>query len=66
VGILERGLITTLVLLGQFVLVPLVALPRLLVEGPRVVNSQRKIVYAAEWLASIALAVVVGLGLRLL
>jgi len=32
-GILERGLITTFVVLGQFTLVPLVALPRLVFSG---------------------------------
>jgi hypothetical protein len=64
VGSLERGLITTCVMLGQFALVPVVALPRLVLEGPRVIGTPRTPVYVAEWLASVALAVAVGLSLR--
>ncbi|HLB49282.1 MAG TPA: DUF3307 domain-containing protein [Anaerolineales bacterium] len=66
VGILERGLITTFVLLGQYGLVPLVALPRLMFDGPRMIGSQRSTPYVAEVLASITLAVAIGLGLRIL
>ncbi len=65
-GIVERGLITTFVLLGQFALVPLVAVPRLVFEGPRVIGSQRTTPYLTEILASVALAVAIGLALRLL
>jgi hypothetical protein len=64
VGSLERGLITTFVLLGQFMLVPLVALPRLIFEGPQVVGSQRTTLYVAELLASVSLAILIGLMLR--
>jgi hypothetical protein len=64
VGILERGLITTFVLLGQFALVPLVALPRLILDGPQVFGSQRALLYVAEWLGSLALAIIIGLGLQ--
>ncbi|HLF28806.1 MAG TPA: DUF3307 domain-containing protein [Anaerolineae bacterium] len=64
VSSLERGLMTVLVVLGQFTLVPLVALPRLAVEWRQVSNGPRGTIYVAELLASIALAVVVGLGLR--
>lgn len=64
VGILERGLITTFVMMGQFVLVPLVALPRLVVERPLVMGSHRASLYLTELLASVTLAVAVGLGLR--
>ncbi len=64
IGILERALITTCVMLGQFVLVPLVAAPRLVFEGRQVLNSHRVNVYVAEWLASVAVAVAVGLWLR--
>lgn len=66
VGTLERWLITTCVLVGQFALVPLVALPRLLVETPQVARTSRALVYVAELLASVTLAVGVGLALRLL
>jgi hypothetical protein len=64
VGSLERGLITTCVLLGQFLLVPLVALPRLLFEGPQVIGSQRATLYVAELLSSVTVAVAIGLLLR--
>lgn len=61
---LERGLMTTFVVLGQYLLVPLVAVPRVLVEGPQVLRSQRAQVYVAQWLISITLAVAIGLGLQ--
>jgi hypothetical protein len=64
VGTLERWLIATFVMLGQFGLVPLVALPRLVFEGQEVVNSRRTTLYVAELLASVMLAVVIGLALR--
>lgn len=71
--ILERGLIATFVLLGQFILVPLVAAPRLLIEWNQVVPSdgsgrindgQRSRLFLAELLASVTIAVIIGLGLR--
>jgi hypothetical protein len=67
VGILERGLITTFVVLGQFTLVPLVALPRLVFQGRQVIGAQpqRAMPYLAEMLASVALAVAIGLWLRM-
>jgi len=64
VGTLERWLITTLVLLGQFSLAPLVMVPRLALEGPQVFGTSRQMVYVAELLASVALALAVGLALR--
>lgn len=64
VGILERGLITTLVIVGQFPLIPLVAAPRLVFEGPRVRKSGVASSYVAELLASAAVAIAVGLALR--
>jgi hypothetical protein len=66
VGITERLLIATLVAFGQFLLIPLVALPRLILDWPKVVNSGRVSIYTSELLASVLLAVGVGLGLRLL
>lgn len=65
-GIVERALITTCVLLGQFGLVPLVALPRLVFEGPKWFGSQRVTPYLAEVLASVAVAVAIGLALKAL
>jgi len=68
--ILERGLIATFVLLGQFILVPLVAAPRLMIElNQNITNenerdNQRNRLFVAELLASVSIAVVIGLGLR--
>lgn len=64
VGILERGLITTFVVTGQLAVAPMVALPRLVLEGPQVMGSRRVTVYVAELLASVMLAIMTGLGLR--
>ena len=66
VGITERVLITTLVIFGQVLLVPLVALPRLIVEWPRVVRGGADTVYLAELISSVILAVAVGFGLSAL
>ena len=62
-GILERILITTFVALGQFILVPLIAAPRLAMEWSTVQDEGETAVYLAEFLASIALAVIIGLVL---
>ena len=64
VSSLERGLMTTCILTGQMGLVPRVALPRLVFEGPRVKDSRQATLYVAELLASVALAVAIGLALR--
>jgi hypothetical protein len=68
ISILERGLIATFVLLGQFILVPLVAVPRLLFEWDQLGRSQndgqRSRLFVAELLGSVTVAVVIGLGLR--
>ncbi|WP_420643147.1 DUF3307 domain-containing protein [Candidatus Leptofilum sp.] len=64
-GIMERLLMTTFVAIGQYLLVPLVILPRLLMEWPRVMDDERASVYLAELLASVTLAVSVGILFRL-
>ena len=66
VGILERWLITTFVVLGQFILVPLVAAPRFFFERTDVQGKRRTTIYVAELLASIAIAIAIGVGLRAL
>ncbi len=63
-GSLERSLMLTFVLLGQFALVPLVALPRLVFDSPTVIGQPRAALYLAEWLGSLALAVAIGLALK--
>jgi hypothetical protein len=62
--ILERFLITTFTLLGQFWLIPLVVIPRLLREWPEVAAGRRYAIYLVELLASVGLALSVGLILR--
>jgi len=64
VEILERVLITTCVLLGQFFLVPLVVLPRLFTEWPDVQRNGNTTLYLVELLSSITLAVIIGLLLK--
>src|SRR5438094_197326 len=54
----------TFVVLGQFALIPVVAVPRLVFEGRQVIGTTRAKLYVAELLASVALAVAIGLGLR--
>jgi hypothetical protein len=63
VGSLERSLIATFVATGQFMLVPVVALPRLVLESPQYFGNNRTTLYLAEWLGSLALAVLIGLAL---
>ncbi|MFQ5398287.1 MAG: DUF3307 domain-containing protein [Anaerolineae bacterium] len=63
IGILERGLITTITILGQSLLAPLVVVPRLVVEWSRVRRANETAVYLVELLVSTALAVAVGLAL---
>ena len=63
VGAVERGLIATFVVLGQFLLVPLAALPRLILEPPQVRQSRIGL-YVAELSASTLLAIGIGLALR--
>lgn len=64
VGMLERGLIATFVLSGQFLAVPLVLVPRLTIDGPAARIEGERIGYLGELLASVSLAVAVGLFLR--
>jgi hypothetical protein len=64
IGIMERLLMTTFVALGQFILVPLVTVPRLALDWRKIAGSDQTTVYLAELLASVALAVIIGLGLR--
>lgn len=65
-GILERLLMTTFVAVGQYLLVPLVILPRLVMEWPQATTSDQTDVYLAELLVSITLAVLVGMLFQLI
>lgn len=66
VSSMERWLMTTCVLLGQFLLVPLVALPRFLFERGTLKDSRQINLYTAKLLGSAGLAVGIGLALRML
>jgi len=61
IGIIERILIATFVSLGQFILIPIITLPRLALEWPKFAGEERNNIYIVELLASIALATIVGL-----
>ncbi len=56
VGSIERTLVTTCVVAGQFALIPVVALPRLL-TGPRTT------LYRVEWAIGLGLALLTGAAL---
>lgn len=62
-GILERILITTFIVCGQFLLALLVVMPRLVMERPDVMEDEQRPVYLAELLGSVTLAVMTGLFL---
>lgn len=63
-GITERVLVLTATLAGLFLLVPILAMPRMFVERKQLENSAWRPLYLFESLAGIALAVLVGLVLR--
>jgi hypothetical protein len=63
-GIAERVLVVTFVLTGQFLLVPLLAAPRLILERRRLADNIKRPLYLFETLAGILLAIGVGLLLR--
>ncbi|KAA3663632.1 MAG: DUF3307 domain-containing protein [Chloroflexi bacterium] len=65
-GIAERVLMTTFVAMGQFLLVPLVAAPRLFMEWREINANEQTAVYLAELLVSVILAVLIGLALSTL
>jgi len=64
VGMLERGLIATFVLMGNLLAVPLVLVPRLAIDGLGSRVETERVGYLGEILASVSLAVAVGLLLR--
>lgn len=63
-GMAERLLVATFVILGQFILVPLVALPRIFLQWRQSASSDRRTIYFFELLAGASLAILVGLILR--
>jgi hypothetical protein len=65
VGMLERGLIATFVLMGNLMAVPLVLVPRLAIDGLGSRVETERVGYLGEILASATVAVAVGLLLRM-
>lgn len=63
-GILERLLITTFVATGQFLLVPLVAVPRLLMHRSLREPNTTDNLFLLEWLVSLTVAATAGLLLN--
>lgn len=61
IEIFERILITTFVAFGQFLLVPLVVIPRLMAEMGDTIRDDQTTIYIVELLASVTTAVTVGL-----
>lgn len=64
-GIAERILVTTVVLVAPLVVVPLVAVPTFIFEWTKGPHTAANSVFVTEFVASIGLASMVGLALRL-
>lgn len=61
---LERWLIATSVVTGQFLLIPIIAAPRFYFEHESIIENREATIYVTKLLGSIGLAVVAGLFLR--
>ena len=61
---LERWLITTSVVTGQFILIPVIAAPRFMIERQTIIENTETTIYLAKLLASIGLAIGIGLALK--
>lgn len=61
---LERWLIATCVIMGQYILIPIVAIPRIILEKGDIQLNQEKNLYLIKYLASIGLALLIGLALK--
>ncbi|PID87137.1 MAG: hypothetical protein CSA11_06660 [Chloroflexi bacterium] len=64
IEILERILITTFVFIGQYFLIPVVILPRLITEWPDVQENGNTTLYLVELLSSITIATLIGIWLK--
>ena len=62
---LERWLITTSVLTGQYLLIPVIAAPRFLFERQTVEDNHEATIYLTKLLGSVGFAIAIGLALRL-
>jgi len=63
-GIIERMLVATFVIMGQFLLVPFVTVPRLFFEWRQPGGGEQTTLIVFELLAGTSLAILVGLILR--
>ncbi|MEM8860531.1 MAG: DUF3307 domain-containing protein [Chloroflexota bacterium] len=61
---LERWLITTSVVTGQFLLIPVIAAPRFMIERQAIIENRETTIYLAKLLASIGIAIAIGLALK--
>lgn len=64
VSSLERWLIATCVILGQYLLIPIVAAPRVILEKQNLTGTHSGHLYLIKLLASVGLALAVGLALK--
>ena len=63
-GITERVLILTVILAGIYLLVPLLAMPRMIIERRKLENNSQRPLLLFECVAGVCLAIVVGLAVR--
>lgn len=63
-GILERVMILTVILAGYFLLVPLLMMPRMIVERRQLQDGRLRPLILFESLVGVGLAIVVGLAIR--
>ncbi len=61
---LERWLITTSVITGQFLLIPIITAPRFILEREAIIENHETTIYVAKLLGSVAVAMTLGLALR--
>ena len=61
---LERWLITTSVVTGQFILIPVIAAPRFMLERQAMIERTESNIYLAKLLGSVGLAIGIGLALK--
>ena len=61
---LERWLIATSVITGQFLLIPVIAAPRFLFERQTVAENHESTIYLTKLLGSVGFAIAIGLALR--
>lgn len=61
---LERWLITTSVVTGQFLLIPIITAPRFILERDAIIENRETTIYVAKLLGSVTVALVIGFALR--